>query len=250
MISVIVPVYNEKENIRPLLEEIAAAARKAPIKEVIYVDDCSDDGSDKLLQELRSEFPFLRVLRHSARSGQSRATWSGTHAATQPLLVTLDGDGQNDPADIPLLYEVYAVQSKRNPRIMVAGQRQKRNDNVIRRLSSRGANHIRRSILKDGTRDTGCSLKLFRRDDFMGLPYFNHMHRYIPALMKAHYVEVLHVDVSHRPRARGVSKYGFFDRLWVGIHDLFGVHWLLKRVRPDMTVSEVISAPTEQRKAQ
>jgi len=238
MLSVVVPVYNEKDNIRPLLEEIQAASKKTPIAEVIYVDDASNDGTFEHLQALNAEFPFLRILRHSKQSGQSRATWSGVHAATQPLIVTLDGDGQNDPGNIIQLFELYVTNGKKNPRILVAGQRQKRNDNLVRRLSSRSANAIRRYMLKDGTRDTGCSLKLFRREDYLHLPYFNHMHRYIPALMKGNAVEVLHVDVSHRPRSYGVSKYGFFDRLWVGVHDLFGVRWLLKRARPDMTVQE------------
>ncbi len=242
MLSVVVPVYNEKENIRPLLEEIAAVAKIVPVTEVIYVDDGSDDGSHEHLAELAAAFPSLRVLRHSARSGQSRGLWTGISHATGQLIVTLDGDGQNDPADIKLLFELYQSKAASNPRIMVAGQRLKRNDNLVRRLSSRAANAIRSYFLKDGTRDTGCSLKLFRREDYVALPYFNHMHRYLPALMKGHYIEVLHVDVSHRPRARGVSKYGFFDRLWVGVHDLFGVRWLLKRARPDINVTEVTTA--------
>ncbi len=236
MISIVTPVYNERDNIRPLLAEVAAVADKIPLGEVVYIDDGSDDGSDILLQSLKTEFPFLRVLRHSARSGQSMGLWSGVTAAKFPLVVTLDGDGQNDPADIPLLYERY---KKSDPKTMIAGQRAKRKDNLVRRLSSRAANAIRAFILKDGTRDTGCSLKLFRREDYLSLPYFNHMHRYLPALMKGHGVAVSHVDVSHRPRARGVSKYGFFDRLWVGILDLFGAWWLLHRVRADITVAEL-----------
>lgn len=247
MLSIVIPVYNEKENIQPLLEEIAAVARSVPVTEVVYVDDGSNDGTHLHLQELAASYPFLRIIQHSKRSGQSRGLWSGVSHATGPLIVTLDGDGQNDPADIPLLFELYQKQSSKNPRIMIAGQRLKRNDNLIRRLSSRAANAIRRYMLKDGTRDTGCSLKLFRREDYIGLPYFNHMHRYLPALMKGHYVEVLHVDVSHRPRARGVSKYGFFDRLWVGVHDLFGVRWLLKRARPDINVSELALVKEKQR---
>ncbi len=239
MLSIVIPVYNEKENIRPLLEEISTVARSVPISEVIYVDDGSDDGSHEHLLELSAAFPFLRILQHSGRSGQSRGLWTGIHAATGPLVITLDGDGQNNPADIPLLFELYAEHSAANPRIMVAGQRLKRNDNLLRRFSSRTANRIRAYFLNDGTRDTGCSLKLFRREDYLALPYFNHMHRYLPALMKGHYVEVMHVDVSHRPRTRGVSKYGFFNRVWVGVHDLFGVRWLLKRARPDIKVAEL-----------
>ena len=239
MLSIVIPVYNEKENIRPLLEEISAVARAVPITEVLYVDDGSDDGTHLHLQELSVTYPFLRIIQHSKRSGQSRGLWSGVSHATGPLVVTLDGDGQNNPADIPLLLELYQKQAAKNPRVMIAGQRTKRNDNLVRRLSSRAANAIRSYFLKDGTRDTGCSLKLFRREDYMALPYFNHMHRYLPALMKGHYVEVCHVDVSHRPRGRGVSKYGFFDRLWAGVHDLFGVRWLLKRARPDINVTDL-----------
>ena len=242
MISVVIPVYNEKENIRPLLEEIREVARKIPLSEVIYVDDGSDDGSDRYLRDLGTEFPFLRALKHSARSGQSMGLWTGINAAAGPLVVTLDGDGQNNPADIPLLFEMYAGLAKGNPRLMIAGQRQKRHDNIIRRLSSRAANKIRAGILRDGTRDTGCSLKLFRREDYLNLPYFNHMHRYLPALMKASHVEVRHVDVSHRPRGKGVSKYGFWGRLGVGILDLAGVWWLLKRVKPDIKVADLTPA--------
>ncbi|MCE7886366.1 MAG: glycosyltransferase family 2 protein [Alphaproteobacteria bacterium PRO2] len=242
MLSIVIPVYNEKENIRPLLEEISAVARSVPVTEVLYVDDGSDDGTHLHLQELSVTFPFLRIIRHSKRSGQSRGLWSGVSHATGPLIVTLDGDGQNDPADIPLLFELYQKQAAKNPRVMIAGQRAKRHDNLVRRLSSRAANAIRSYFLKDGTKDTGCSLKLFRREDYIALPYFNHMHRYLPALMKGHYVEVCHVDVSHRPRGKGVSKYGFFDRLWAGVHDLFGVRWLLKRARPDIIVSELNAA--------
>ncbi len=242
MISVVVPVNNEKDNIRPLLEEIREAARRAPITEAVYVDDGSDDGSGAVLQGLCAEFSFLRVVQHSARSGQSLGLWTGVNAATGPIIVTLDGDGQNNPADIPLLFEKYKILAGNNPRTMIAGQRAKRNDNLVRRLSSRAANKIRAFILKDGTRDTGCSLKLFRREDYLSLPYFNHMHRYLPALMKAHYVAVAHVDVSHRPRERGVSKYGFWGRLGVGILDLAGAWWLLKRARPDIKVVEITPA--------
>ncbi len=242
MLSIVVPVYNEKENIRPLLEEIRGVSRKIPISEVVYVDDGSDDGSERHLQELCEEFPFLRVVRHSQRSGQSMGLWTGIDAATGPLVATLDGDGQNDPADIPLLFEFYSGKAVENPKIMIAGQRARRQDNLLRRLSSRAANAIRAAILKDGTRDTGCSLKLFRREDYLSLPYFNHMHRYLPALMKAGHVGIYHVDVSHRPRGRGVSKYGFWGRLGVGIFDLAGVWWLLKRAKPDIKVTDLTVA--------
>ncbi len=240
MISVIVPVYNEEENIAPLVREIAAAARAAPIGEILYVDDGSTDGTLAALKAAQADHPQLRIIIHSRRSGQSAAFWSGVSAASDELVAFLDGDGQNDPADITRLYETYNKNRSRYPRLMVAGQRQKRQDNLIRRLSSRAANKIRSSILQDKTRDTGCSLKLMARDDYLSLPYFNHMHRFIPALMMREGVQIFHADVSHRPRQRGTSKYGFFNRLWVGIVDLAGVRWLIGRRRPgDLTYTEV-----------
>ncbi len=171
----------------------------------------------------------MRVIRHGRRSGQSAALWTGVRAAGNGLIVTMDGDGQNDPADIARLYNIYKEWEKTYDKIMIAGERKKRNDNWVRRFSSRFANGIRSGLLKDNTRDTGCSLKLFRRKDYMALPYFDHMHRFLPALMKRDHVRVLHAQVSHRPRTRGVSKYGTLDRLAVGISDLWGVWWLMKR---------------------
>lgn len=238
MISIVVPVFNEEENIEPLLAEIAAVAAAVPVTEVLYVDDGSTDGTPRVLKSLRARFPFLRVLRHDRCGGQSAGLWTGVQAARNEIVVTLDGDGQNDPADISRLLEVYKKESTGNPAVMVAGQRRKRNDSWVKRISSRLANRIRSGLLKDGTRDTGCSLKLFRRSDYLRLPYFNHMHRFLPALMMRDGVKVVHADVSHRPRARGVSKYGTLDRLAVGVADLWGVWWLLKRPRALVPVSE------------
>lgn len=232
MITVIVPVYNERENIPPLLQEITAAAKTTPIAEIIYVDDCSDDGSGEILARMQKEIPMLRVLRHACRSGQSAGFLTGVRAATQPLVTFLDGDGQNDPKDIAQLYTLYSNENHKMPRLAVAGQRAKRQDNLIRRLSSRTANKIRSSLLRDNIRDTGCSLKLIAREDYLRLPYFNHMHRYLPALLLRDGVEIRTVDVSHRPRRAGVSKYGFWDRLLVGITDLLGVRWLIERGLP------------------
>lgn len=229
VITVIVPVLNEEDNVAPLLAEIAQAAQITPISEIIFVDDGSTDNTPAILKGLKDQYPALRTIRHDKRCGQSAALWTGVKAAGNSLIVTMDGDGQNDPADIAKLYNIFKESEDNFEKIMVAGERQKRNDNWVRRFSSRFANHIRSSLLKDKTRDTGCSLKLFRRKDYIALPYFDHMHRFLPALMMRDHVRVLHTQVSHRPRTRGTSKYGTLDRLAVGISDLWGVWWLLKR---------------------
>lgn len=229
MISVIVPILNEEENIQTLLSEIVEVAQHTPISEIIYVDDGSTDKSFEILQSLKKKFPVLRIVRHGKRSGQSAGLWTGIKAAGNDIIVTLDGDGQNDPADIPRLYEIFKTHEKEFPHLMIAGERAKRNDSWVKRISSRFANRIRSKLLKDNTRDTGCSLKLFRRKDYLNLPYFDHMHRFLPALMMRDHVKIFHTPVSHRSRMRGVSKYGTFDRLAVGISDLWGVWWLLKR---------------------
>lgn len=230
MISVVVPVMNEEDNIASLIEEISKTSQSAPISEIIYVDDGSSDGTCEILKSIRKKYSQLRIIRHENRSGQSAALWTGIRAAGNDLIVTLDGDGQNDPADIPLLYQKYQNTSQTHgDKIMVAGQRVKRQDTWVKLISSRLANKIRSGLLKDNTRDTGCSLKMFRRRDYLNLPYFNHMHRFLPALMIREGVRIEHVDVSHRPRTRGVSKYGTIDRLKVGISDLLGVRWLQTR---------------------
>ena len=231
MITVVVPVYNEKDNIQSLLDEIVQVSKKLPISEIIYVDDASTDGSFDLLKELRSNIPMLRIIKHGKQSGQSSALWTGIKAAGNDLIVTMDGDGQNDPADIGLLYQAYERNKKNASKVMILGERTKRNDNLVRRLSSRIANNIRGSLLKDNTKDTGCSLKMFRRTDYINLPYFDHMHRFLPALMMREGVALIHVGVSHRPRLHGQSKYGTLDRALVGISDIRGVLWLQKRGR-------------------
>lgn len=229
MITVIVPILDEEENIPGLLHEIAQAGKNIPISEIIYVDDGSTDKSFDVLKSLKSDYPALRIIRHDRRSGQSAALWTGVKAAGNDIIVTLDGDGQNDPADIPLLYTLFQKNSGATSKLMIAGQRKKRNDTLARRLASRFANNIRSALLKDNTRDTGCSLKLFRRRDYINLPYFDHMHRFLPALMMRDGVKIMHVDVSHRPRRHGVSKYGNLSRAIVGVSDLLGVWWLGKR---------------------
>ncbi|MCB1532086.1 MAG: glycosyltransferase family 2 protein [Alphaproteobacteria bacterium] len=231
MITVVVPVYNEEDNIQSLIEEISKAGKNLPISEIVYVDDASTDNSFSVLKSLRAHTPELRILKHKKQSGQSAALWTGVKAAGNKLIVTLDGDGQNDPADIKTLFEEYEKYKKATPKIMVLGEREKRHDNVVRRISSRLANGIRGGLLKDGTKDTGCSLKMFRRKDYLNLPYFDHMHRFLPALMLRDGVELVHVPVSHRPRLHGKSKYGTLDRALVGISDIRGVLWLQKRAR-------------------
>ena len=231
MITVVVPIYNEAENIEPLIKEIFEATENLPVSEVVYVDDASTDGSWDVLKGLRTKYPPLRIIRHKNNSGQSAALLTGIKAAGNDFIVTLDGDGQNPPADINLLWEAYQRHKDNLPRLAVMGERNKRNDNWIRRISSRFANRLRASLLKDMTKDTGCSLKLFRRRDYLNLPYFDHMHRFLPALLMREGVQLIHVGVSHRPRTHGQSKYGTLDRALVGISDIRGVLWLQKRAR-------------------
>lgn len=232
MISVVVPVYNEAENIAPLVAEIAALKNRVPLGEIIYVDDGSSDHTLQELARIQPIEPLLRVIRQSPRSGQSCATWTGVRAATQPIVVTLDGDGQNDPEGIVAMFATFMEKATHTPHVMVAGQRARREDNLMRKISSRTANRVRSAILKDGVSDTGCALKMFRRDDYLALPYFNHMHRFLAALMQRQGVVVALSPVRHRPRTRGISKYGVMNRLWVGIVDLAGVRWLQSRAHP------------------
>ncbi len=237
-ISIVIPAYNEAESIVPLVTEIAQATKSLPVKEIIVVDDGSTDTMVAALTALKLSVPQLRVLHHLARSGQSTAIRTGVQQATSPLIVTMDGDGQNDPADVAALYVIYQQHETANPRTLVAGQRLKRQDNLLRVFSSRVANGVRAAILNDGVRDTGCGLKLFRRDDFLELPFFNHLHRFIPVLMRAKGVNIVLVDVSHRPRTLGQSKYGVWNRVWVGIADMFGVRWIVGRLKPPVGVRE------------
>lgn len=220
---------NEEGNIASLIAEIAKASTFAPITEIIYIDDGSTDKTFDVLKSLQSQYPTLRILKHGHRSGQSAGLWTGIKAATNDVIATLDGDGQNDPADIPLVYETYLKEKSLSEKVMVAGQRKKRQDNLGRRLASRFANNLRSFLLRDGTRDTGCSLKMFSRADYINLPYFNHMHRFLPALMIRDGVKIAHIDVSHRPRTSGASKYTNLNRAIVGIADLMGVMWLQRR---------------------
>jgi dolichol-phosphate mannosyltransferase len=229
-LSVVIPVRNEAPNIAPLVAEIRAALDRGFDYEIIYVDDGSGDDTVAMIRGLAQDFPRLRLLRHARSCGQSAAIRTGVKAARAPWIATLDGDGQNDPADIPRLWALARAAPLASP-ILIAGHRQKRRDSVIKRQTSKLANAVRRGLLGDNTPDTGCGLKLFRRDVFLDLPYFDHMHRFLPALVLRQGGRTVSVVVNHRPRERGVSNYGTLDRLWVGITDLLGVMWLQRRAR-------------------
>lgn len=225
-LSVVIPVLNEQGNVGPLVDEIDIALDRRLRFEVVIVDDGSTDGTAEEIAALVRKTTFTRAVTHAGTRGQSAAIRSGVKAAAAPVIAVLDGDGQNDPADIPKLFGPLSV----IPGIrMVVGQRERREDSRIRRLSSRVANAVRNLLLKDGIRDTGCGLKVFYREDFLELPAFDHMHRFLPALMQRAGRKVHTVAVNHRPRVRGRSKYGIGNRLWVGITDLFGVMWLKRR---------------------
>jgi dolichol-phosphate mannosyltransferase len=235
-VCVVVPVRNEAGNIAALVAEIAKALDGQWPFEVIYVNDGSTDGTEAELQRLMAQYPWLRRVRHKQSCGQSCAVRSGAAAARAPLVVTLDGDGQNDPAFIPALLRALETGS---PRVgLIAGQRVGRKASGFKKLQSRIANTVRSTVLRDGTRDTGCGLKAFRRDVFLRLPYFDGLHRFLPALVRREGYEIGYVDVVDRPRASGVSNYGLWDRLWVGILDLAGVSWLIRRKKRVPEIAE------------
>src|SRR5580704_4675977 len=227
-LSVVVPVRNEAGNIAPLVAEIASALQGRAF-EIVYVNDGSSDATEQELLGLMAQYPWLRQIRHEKSCGQSAAIRTGITMAHAPVVVTIDGDGQNDPAFIPAL--VAALEAGA-PRLgLVAGQRLGRKATGFKKLQSRIANGVRGAVLKDGTRDTGCGLKAFRRDLFLSLPYFDGLHRFLPALVRREGFDIGYVDVIDRLRHHGVSNYGFWDRLWIGILDLAGVWWLIRRKR-------------------
>lgn len=225
-VAVVVPVRNETGNIAPLVAEIAAALQGQWPFEIVYVNDGSTDGTEAELQRLMALYPYLRRVRHKQSCGQSAAVRSGVSAARAPIVVTIDGDGQNDPAFIPAMLRTLEAGSPQMG--MVAGQRTGRKGK-FKSFQSRIANAVRGAVLRDGTRDTGCGLKAFRRDTFLSLPYFDGLHRFLPALVKREGFSIGYVDVVDRSRHTGVSNYGLWDRLWVGILDLAGVWWLIRR---------------------
>jgi dolichol-phosphate mannosyltransferase len=236
-ISVVVPVHDEADNVGPLAWEISAALELHRPFEIIFVDDGSSDGTAAAVVAARlAGVAEIRLLQHAVRCGQSAAVYTGISAARADCVATLDGDGQNDPADLPLLLQVYAAKLDACP--LIVGNRTLRHDDWQRRLASRIANGVRSRLLRDGTPDTGCGIKVMHRATFLGLPYFDHMHRFLPALFQRAGSAVISVAVNHRPRTRGKSKYGIGNRLWVGLIDLFGVRWLLRRTPQRVSVTE------------
>jgi len=242
-LTVVIPVHDEAENIRPLVEEIGHALDGRIDHEIVYVDDASRDATPQVLADLARQQPRLRVLRHLSNCGQSTAIATGVRHARAPLIVTLDGDGQNDPADIPLLWQRWQAEHAAGDAapLLLVGWRVQRRDTALRRLSSRVANGVRSRLLGDATPDTGCGLKMFARDTYLQLPFFDHMHRFLPALVLRQGGRVLSVPVRHRPRLRGRSHYGVWNRLWVGIVDICGVAWLRRRMR--LTAVQELAPP-------
>ena len=236
-VSIVVPVRNEAGNLAPLIAEIAAALDGRWAYEIIYVNDGSTDATGEKLAELRRSYRQLRQIRHATSGGQSAAVRSGVRAARGAIVATLDGDGQNNPVFLP---DLIAAVEKGDGRVgLAAGQRVGRKDTGFKKLQSRIANAVRNAILHDGTRDTGCGLKAFPREVFLAMPYFDGLHRFLPALVRREGYDIAYVEVIDRPRHSGASNYGFFDRLWIGIMDLAGVWWLIRRKKPTPVASEV-----------
>ena len=238
-VSIVVPVRNEAENISPLVAEIASALDGRWNYEIIYVNDGSTDATADRLAAVMKQRGNLREIRHAISAGQSAAVRSGVRAARGVIVATLDGDGQNNPVFLPDL--IVAIERGGDRTGLAAGQRVGRKDTGFKKIQSRIANRVRSAILQDGTRDTGCGLKVFRREVFLMMPYFDGLHRFLPALMRREGYEIAYVDVVDRPRHSGVSNYGFFDRLWIGIMDLAGVWWLIRRKKPTPAATEVTS---------
>jgi glycosyltransferase involved in cell wall biosynthesis len=238
-VSIVVPVRNEAENVAPLVAEIISALDGRWVYEIIYVNDGSTDATADRLAALMKQHRQLRQLKHAVSSGQSAAVRSGVRAARGAIVATLDGDGQNDPVFLPDL--ISAIENGGDRVGLAAGQRIGRKATGFKKIQSRIANGVRNAILCDGTRDTGCGLKAFRREVFLALPYFDGLHRFLPALVRREGYEIAYVDVIDRPRRSGVSNYGFFDRLWIGIMDLAGVWWLIRRKKSTPVATEVTS---------
>lgn len=237
VVSVVVPVRNEAGNVEPLITEIERALTPEGPFEIIYVNDGSTDGTSAELARLSASRSHLREIRHAESCGQSAAVRTGVRAARGSVIITLDGDGQNDPAFMPAF--LAALRAAGPSCGLVQGQRVGRKDTAFKRWQSRIANRVRSKVLNDGTRDTGCGFKCFPREAYLALPYFDALHRFMPALIRREGLDIAYVDVIDRPRLTGVSNYGFFDRLWVGIVDLMGVRWLLKRRKRVPVATEV-----------
>jgi dolichol-phosphate mannosyltransferase len=236
-LSVLVPVHNEAQNIAGLIGEIRKALDQLLDYEIVYVDDGSTDDTYGELLKAARECRNLRIVRHRKNCGQSTALCTAVRAARSARVVTLDGDGQNDPADIPKLW-VRSSEAGPAENLVICGYRRRRQDTLVKKLSSRIANSFRQFILKDATPDTGCGIKLFHRAAFLELPYFDHMHRFLPALFLRQGGKPISVEVNHRPRTRGQSHYGMANRLWIGLVDTFGVAWLQRRVKHPRIVEE------------
>lgn len=243
-LSIVIPVFNERDNIAPLVHEVVRHLRGRVQFEIVCVDDRSDDDTREVLAALRAEVPELRAFAHAARCGQSAAIRSGVRRALGPWIATLDGDGQNDPADIPKLLD--ARDAAEAEVKLFAGWRVSRQDSGSKRWASRWANRIRQWLLRDNTPDTGCGIKLFERAAFLDLPYFDHMHRYLPALMQRAGWKTVSVPVSHRARGAGQSKYTNVGRALVGVRDLLGVAWLIQRSHVVVTDEIPAQRPVEQ----
>lgn len=228
-LSLVAPLHDEAESVGPLVAAVAAAAPGLGRFELVLVDDGSTDGTSAAVLRAAEGLGFVRLVGHDRRAGQSAAIHTGVRAARGALVCTLDGDGQNPPAEIVKLLAALEAGALPSGVGLIAGQRVGRRDTASKRLASRAANAIRSAMLRDGTRDTGCGLKLFRREDFLALPYFDHMHRFLPALFARDGWGVLHVDVAHAPRTAGRSKYTNLSRALVGAVDLLGVAWLIRR---------------------
>ena len=235
-LTIVIPVFNEVESIGLLLDEISTEFDAETGYEIIVVDDGSSDGTPAVLQAARQSHSQLRILRHRECYGQSAAIASGVRAAGKPWIATLDGDGQNDPADILKLFRF--MDETPDDVYLVAGYRKQRSDGWLKRVTSRIANSVRSALLNDNTPDSACGLKIFARTTFLGLPQFDHMHRFLPALVQRQGGKVLSVEINHRARLRGQSKYGIHNRLWVGIIDMLGVFWLQRRSKQPV-VSEI-----------
>jgi dolichol-phosphate mannosyltransferase len=236
VISVVVPCKNERDNVAPLVDELEAALAPLGPFEVIYVDDGSTDGMGAEIGRLMAARPWLRQLRHERSGGQSASVRTGVRAARAPVVATLDGDGENNPAYIPELYRALVASPENG---IAAGQRLGRKASGFKKLQSKIANKVRGGILKDGTRDSGCGLKCFPRELFLSLPYFDAIHRFLPALVVREGYKVVHVDVQDRTRLSGTSNYTMWNRLWVGILDLAGVWWLIRRKKPSPRSTEI-----------
>jgi dolichol-phosphate mannosyltransferase len=237
-VSIVVPVRNEAENVAPLVEEIAAALDGRWHYEIVYVDDGSSDATGERLAAIMARRGNVRQIRHEKSSGQSAAVRTGVRAARGAIVATLDGDGQNNPAFLPDL--ITAIENGGTRVGLAAGQRVGRKDTGFKKFQSRIANGVRSRVLSDGTRDTGCGLKALRREVFLSLPYFDGLHRFLPALVRREGYDIAYVDVIDRPRRSGVSNYGFFDRLWIGIMDLAGVWWLIRRKKSTPVATEIV----------